>query len=116
MATRNVDLHRLSLLPTGTLVQKREGDAIALKWVYQRVGKFFGNIPTRRRYGLQLRRHVIPADPQTPAQLARRQLFADAILAWRALSPAEKKEWTVRGRGRALPGYQFFLSTVLKQG
>ena len=114
MTTRNIDLHRLALLPRGTIVQKREGDAVSLKWVYQRVKKGFGNIPTRHPYDLQLRRHVIPFDPLTAPQLTRRQVFANAVAAWQALSAPERQAWTEQGRRHALPGYQFFLSNYLK--
>jgi hypothetical protein len=32
-------------------------------------------------------------DPSTPAQLAQRQLFLDAVSAWRSLPLAEKLDW-----------------------
>lgn len=85
-----------------------------MKWVYQRVKKGLGNIPTRHPYDLQLRRHVIPFDPLTAAQLARRQVFADAVTAWHALTPAEKAQWTEQGKPNALPGYHWFISRWLK--
>lgn len=114
MTTRNVDLHRLSILPRGTVVQQREGDGTRLKWVYQRVKKGFGNILTRHPYDLQLRRHVVPFDPQTSAQLSRRQVFANAVAAWHALTPSEKDQWAEQGKPHALPGYHWFLSSYLK--
>lgn len=114
MTTRNINLHRLAILPLGTVTMRREGDAARQKWVYQRVLKGCGNIPTRHPRDMQLRRHVIPDDPQTTAQLARRAVFAAAVAAWHALTPAERQAWAEQGKPRALPGYNWFISHYLR--
>ena len=54
----------------------------------------------------------IPTDPKSPAQLAQRQLYSDAVDAWNALSPEEKEAW--RGVCPGLTAYQCFMKTELK--
>lgn len=107
--------HALALTVSGTV--RLDLDPLAQPsglYVYQRTHKKYGNIPTTLTHGLQIRRHVKPPDPKTPAQLARRSAFAAALLAWRALTAAEKEQWSATGKPRALPGYQCFLSAYLK--
>ena len=114
MATRPVDLHLLCLLPIGVITQQRLGDLVPTKYVYQRTGKFFGNIPLRGNRDLQIRRHVIGLNPQTPAQTARRVIFADAVTAWGLLSQAEKDVYNRRARPRKYSGWNLFISDFLK--
>ena len=83
-------------------------------YVYQRVKPGLGNVEGVARDNLQLRAWVIPYDPMTPAQLARRAVMAAGVTAWRLLSPAEKDAWRAAGKGRALPGFQTFISWYLK--
>lgn len=44
-------------------------------------------------FGTSIRDRVIPRDPRTPAQEAARSRMARAARAWKALSPAEAREW-----------------------
>ena len=107
--------HKLALTVSGTV--RLDLDPLTHPsglYVYQRVHKKYGNIQTTLTHGLQLRRHVKTPNTRTPAQLARRSAFAAALLAWRALTPAEKTQWSATGKPRALPGYQCFLSAYLK--
>lgn len=53
----------------------------------------------------------IPKDPRSPAQLAQRQLYRDAVAAWHALSPEEQQEW--RGVCPGLTAYQCFMKSEL---
>lgn len=116
MATRPVDLNRLCLLPRGTLTFQREGDALVSKWVFQRVAKGLGNIPTRKKYDLQLRRHVIGLNPQTVPQQAQRNRMTVAVAAWQVLTQAEKDHYNARAsRGYRLSGYNLFLSEHIKK-
>ncbi len=116
MATRNVDLHRLSLLPRGTLTFQREGDPGPLKWVYQRVGKNFGNVPTRKKYDLQLRRHVVPLDPKTPAQLTQRGRMAAAVADWRLLTAADRTAYNRRAsRSYRMTGFNLYIREHIKK-
>lgn len=81
---------------------------------YQRVAPGTGNLPGNGTYNRQRRRVVIPTDPKTPAQLARRQKLTTAVAAWRALSPQLKATWNTIGAKRALPGYNAFISAHMR--
>ena len=41
------------------------------RFTFQRVRAGFGNLPGGTGYDMQIRRTVTPADPMTPAQMAR---------------------------------------------
>lgn len=84
------------------------------KYVYQKVRAGLGNVPSDPHKALQLRRHVIPYDPHTPAQTARRARMASGVAAWHALGPDDKKAWRAAGASRRLPGFQTFISAWLK--
>ncbi len=58
------------------------------------------------------RKKPIPTDPKSPAQLAQRQIYRDAVDAWHALTPEEKEAW--RGVCPGLTAYQCFMSSQLK--
>lgn len=83
-------------------------------YVYQLTGYGKGNVPGDPHRRLQLRAYVIPIDPKTPAQLARRATFAAAVAAWHGLSPAQKASYARRGKSRNLPGYNLFISAYLR--
>jgi len=53
---------------------------------------------------------------QTPALVASKSRFAQAVAAWQALSPEEKAAWNSDQRRHdfRLPGYQFFLREYLR--
>lgn len=53
-----------------------------------------------------------PTDPKSPAQLAQRQRYKDAIAVWHALTPEAKEAW--RGVCPGLTAYQCFLRSELK--
>jgi hypothetical protein len=84
------------------------------KYVVQRVGAGFGNVAADPTLRTQIRAHVIPLDPQTTKQLARRATFAAAVLAWHALPPADRAYWRERGAKHGLPGFNAFLSFYLR--
>jgi len=85
-------------------------------YVFQRVRRGLGNITADKNRGMQLRRHVVPRDPKTPAQLARRSKFAQAIIAWRSASPQQKTDAAAAGARVGLPGYQWFLGAYIRGG
>ncbi len=58
------------------------------------------------------RKKPIPTDPKSPAQLAQRQRYKDAVTAWHALTPEEKEAW--RGVCPGLTAYQCFMRSELK--
>jgi len=54
-----------------------------------------------------------PANPQTEDQQANRARFETAVAAWKALTPKEKREWSVKALGTGIPGYNLFLRTEM---
>jgi len=84
-------------------------------YVIQGVRAGLGNVPDHPRRDVQMRRWVIPQDPKTDAQRARRLLFAIWVSNWQQLPPEEKKQWRDIGAARALPGFCAYLSHHLKQ-
>ena len=97
------------LLATHTVwVPQPDPNAPPVRMVMQRTGAGFGNVEGIPGQKLQLRAHIIPYDPKTPAQLARRALFAAAQAAWYALTPAERATWTADADAYALTGRQYF--------
>lgn len=104
-----------SIALRGTITECRQTPLpVCEKVVYQKVAPGLGNLLGDGTYNHQRRRWVIPADPRTPAQLARRAKFALAVLTWRTLTANDKAAWQARGRNRGLPAYQAFLSAYMK--
>jgi len=62
-----------------------------------------------------MRHHVRPTNPQGTAQQANRQLMADAIIAWRALTNEEKEAQRLLGAQLSppIPGYNYFLQQYI---
>lgn len=83
-------------------------------YVYQRVRSGLGNVEGVAGDNLQLRAHVIPYDPKTAAQLARRALMAAAVALWHTFTPDEKKAWRAAGKARSLPGFNAWVSHYLR--
>jgi len=83
------------------------------KVVYQKTAAGMGNISNGGRWDRQKRAHVIPIDPQTPAQLARRARMRAANLAWQALPQQERENAEKRARARNITGYNQFISEYL---
>lgn len=59
-----------------------------------------------------VRQKPVPKDPKSPAQLAQRQIYKDAVDAWHALSPEEREAW--RGVCPGLTPYQCFMRSALE--
>lgn len=97
----------LKMTPPGTVEPPR-------KMVFQRVRPGLGNLPEFPGLALQLREHVIPADPRTPAQVARRNLMAAAVARWRARTPADVTAWTIISRARNIPLFNACCSDTLR--
>lgn len=66
----------------------------------------------KRGTGTIARKKPIPTDPKSPAQLAQRQVYRDAVSAWHALSTVQQQAW--RGVCPHLTAYQCFMRTELK--
>lgn len=104
-----------NLLITKTLTFKPDDPLLPFgKYVFQRVRPGFGNLPDRPRLDLQLRRHVVPTDPKTVAQMARRALFAAAVARWRAPMAGDLDRWSNDAQNRAIPVFNAALSDVLR--
>lgn len=114
MDTPPPELHQLCELPTGTVSEKRAVNPAVEKWVYQRTGHGFGNLGRRGPRDLQVRRYVIPKDPRTARQQARRAWFQRGVNMWQNMAYAEKAEWDAIGIPRSLPGYNAFISAWQK--
>lgn len=83
-------------------------------YVIQRVAPGRGNVPEVRRRNIQLRRHVIPADPRSPMQLARRARMRAAVAEWQAMSQDARSTWNKRAARKARAGFQLFISARLR--
>jgi len=98
-------------------------------------GRFYGgypfgsweqNIPGHRDYAIYRRhptwhgiicikkRYVIPFDPKTPAQLTRRQKFADGVSYWQSLTAEAKAIYNLYKYPTRMSGYNRFLHYYLK--
>lgn len=78
-----------------------------LMCIYQRRMGTNGKITIKEKY-------YKPSNPQSPAQTARRNLFASGLVAWRGLSDAEKENYKIYGAPFRLPGWHRFMSLYLK--
>ncbi|MBA7545125.1 hypothetical protein ES705_37488 [subsurface metagenome] len=65
----------------------------------------------KRGRGTIAREKPIPKDPKSPAQLAQRQRYKEAVAVWNALTLEEKEAW--RGVCPGLTAYQCFMRSEL---
>lgn len=84
------------------------------KYVYQRVAPGLGNVEGVPLDNLQLRAYVIPADPKTPAQLARRNLFSLAVSGWHSLTEEQRWAWRDAGARRNISSFNAYISAYLR--
>lgn len=104
-----------SLTAAGTLTfTPTDPPRAAGRYVIQRVRAGLGNVTADLTRRTQLRRHVIPADPGTPAQLAQRSRFRDAISMWHQLQPYERQAWNDAASHHAKPGFNHFISYYVR--
>lgn len=69
-------------------------------------GRLAGAVMVRTAAGkVYLREHVIPRNPNTEKQRAWRALRAQAMRAYRTLSPEQVQNWARYGRERAIDGH-----------
>lgn len=85
-----------------------------IKKVIQRVQPGLGNVNGFQDRSLQLRTHVIPADPRSPAQLACRAKFAAAMAEWKNMGAAERKYWIDLGNKSAISGMNAYTRYKLR--
>lgn len=84
------------------------------KYVYQRVRAGLGNVAGVPLNNLQLRAHVIPYDPMTPAQLACRQRMRDAVAGWHLLTPEQKAQWRSAANLTMISPFNAYISAYLR--
>jgi len=75
-------------------------------WCYQRRRTWHGIVWSAMKA-------YTPTNPNSPAQQARRLLFAQAVAAWQALTSAEQDEYNKRRYPPRIPGYNRFLREYL---
>lgn len=61
-----------------------------------------------------MRCHVVPGNPDTPAQRQRRRLFAEAVNAWQSLPPNVRTRWNRLSSGGRTTGFNLFVSAYLQ--
>lgn len=97
----------LSTFLLGWGIRKKLGkagdpDPLNVKGIYQMRMTKRGKIPIKMRF-------YTPTNPQTEAQQANRQKFADAMSAWQSLTPSEKDAYNERARKRQMFGRNLFI-------
>jgi hypothetical protein len=60
------------------------------------------------------RARVVPRNPKSPAQNAKRERFRQAVLAWRALPDADKQAYAKRASFLRRTGYNLFIAEFLQ--
>ncbi len=61
-----------------------------------------------------IKRYAVPRNPRTPRQQGGRLRFADAVAAWQALPPEERRQHAVEARDLGCSGYNLFISRFLR--
>jgi hypothetical protein len=109
------DLIKLGLDIRGTLtITPSPQDNTPRKVVFQGASNITANYWTKTGQPRKVRVYVIPADPKTDAQIARRDWLRAGVAIWQALSAEEKAAWTKAGEARQITGYNAFNSSHLK--
>lgn len=83
-------------------------------YVIQRVPAGTGNVTADPTGSLQIRRHVMPVDPNTIAQQANRWKVKQAVSQWHELAADAKLFWRKKASGRNISGFNAYLSACLK--
>ncbi|APR88462.1 hypothetical protein A7982_13811 [Minicystis rosea] len=76
-------------------------------------GAVSGLVFCHRGKGVYARAHVVPRDPKSESQRARRAAFQAAVAAWRALSGAERESFRKRATRHGRTGYHLFMAERL---
>lgn len=63
-----------------------------------------------------VRRHVIPADPSTPAMQLQRQRVANIAAGWGTLDTLQQSAWNTAAAAYQMNGYAYFLQQYHFQG
>lgn len=107
----------IGLDPRGTLfICPTEPPRPCGLYVIQGVAPGLGNIPSYPARDVQIRIWLKPFDPKTPAQMARRLLFAILVSNWRSFDDDHKKIWWAIGSARGISGLNAYMSAGLRYG
>ena len=86
----------------GKLGKDWEDDPLGVRGIYQMRMTKQGKVPIKMKF-------YAPTNPQTPAQQANRQKFADAMSAWQSLTEEEKSAYNRRAKKRQMFGWGLFI-------
>lgn len=81
------------------------------RYTFQKTAAGHGNIEGFAHADMQLRRHVVPADPKTSAQLARRTAFAAAVASWHAATQEQREAVRPLAERRQISLFNAWIST-----
>jgi len=108
-------IEKENLLITGTLIIVPPGTSLPpRKMVFQRVRRGLGNLPDKSNTGHQLRAHVIPFDPKSAAQIARRDLMRAAVTRYRSPVGDDLTRWKRIATARNIPLFNAACSDILR--
>jgi hypothetical protein len=97
-------------LENGKALLQEDGKKIELEWYYKAIYReqpcWFGRITIREKY-------YTPFNPNSTPQQENRQLFADAVAAWQALSFTDQVSWNKLLYPTHMSGYNRFLRNYL---
>jgi hypothetical protein len=85
------------------------------KVVYQKTFDYLNN---RRTFGgkpIQIRAHVIPFDPKTPAQISQRSKLAQAVAEWHTATPEQRQQYAYKARSKKISVYMAFIGETMRK-
>lgn len=108
-------MKKTAMLITGTLKMTPPGTvAPPVKMVFQRVRAGLGNAGKYGSMDVQLRQHVVPADPKTAAQMARRDLMRAAVARYRAMTGIDLDPFKKTAEKRRITVFNAVISDTLR--
>ncbi len=60
-----------------------------------------------------IKKYAVPRNPRTARQQVGRRRFADAVAAWQALPPDDRRRYDLDARNLGCSGYNLFISRFL---
>lgn len=88
---------------------------VKLNPMFESLSGALGNIVHYRRWKRQYARiYVNPSNPDTAAQRANRNLFAEAMKSWQALPEENKDRYRARARKLPMYGHNLYISEYMK--
>ncbi len=81
-------------------------DTLGAHGIWQNRKTRRGKVPIRMKF-------YAPTNPRTVDQQANRTKFAEAMTAWQALTPEQKKSYNERARKRQMFGHNLFIKEYM---